>query len=271
MIVNLPVLVMDGIREFTFSNMLLQHILIVDSLTLPLPHIRLSGCACHSPLAHFYIHHSTSSIREIHPFTTITHLASKKAMTAKEESTIEIEFLFRKRGSDGPSNIPIKQRRTANMQWTNKLASIIDEEQGKLAEGKTEAIPNTDLSRSSIHTTLRLEGPYFTFAHPSAYRTAICLVAGTGLSGALAIAAAFVAQNSDNDDSTKRESSGSHEFNNTAAQSCSADGAPRPAPRWNRCVVVWSIRESQYVDMPFFHSKFSLKPVTSIHSLGIHD
>ena len=241
----------------------LQPFLIIKSLTLPLPHRRLSGCACHSPLAHFYIHHSTSSIREIHPFTTITHLASKKATAAKDMPTIDIEFLFRKRGSDGPSAIPIEQRRQANMQWTNKLASIIDEEQGKLNEDESQVVVNADPSRPSVQTALRLEGPYFTFANPSAYRTAICLVAGTGLSGALAIASAFVAQNNVPTANTKGKSSGLGGPDNTIGPSCSTDGTLRPAPRWDRCVVVWSVRESQYADMPFFHSK-SAKEVNSL-------
>ena len=147
------------------------------------------------------------------------------------------------------------------MQWTNKLASVVDEEQGQPKERDINTKANFDPSRPSVQTALRLEGPYFTFANPSAYRTVICLVAGTGLSGALAIAAAFVAQNDrmDNDKSTKTKIPASIGPEHLDGPSCGTDEALRLAPRWNRCVVVWSIRESQYVDMPFFHGKSALK------------
>jgi NAD(P)H-flavin reductase len=70
---------------------------------------------------------------------------------------------------------------------------------------------------------MRLEGPYFTPANPERYETVICLVAGTGVSGALAIAAAFQAGRAD--------------------------------ALWSRCVLIWTVRESDFVDLPFITGK----------------
>ena len=41
---------------------------------------------------------------------------------------------------------------------------------------------------------VRAEGQYFTPADPARYHTVVCIVAGTGISGALAIIGAFAAQ-----------------------------------------------------------------------------
>lgn len=226
------------------------------SLILPLPRKRLSGCACHSPLAHFYIHHSESSIREIHPFTTITHLASKKSFLDNGEESINVEFLFRQ-SSAAPRTQPRQSSRhmlKKNMQWTNKLGALADEESlnntvpSKGAPASPSTMSDHDataLAASSVKTTLRLEGPYFTPASPSSYRTVVCLVAGTGLSGAIAIAAAFAADRILVPDDARQLP--------TTATTCTM-----PAGRvgcWRRCVVVWTVREGDYTDMPFFDCK----------------
>ena len=233
---------------------------------MKMPRRRLDGCACTSPLAHFYIYHAGSSIRELHPFTTITHLASENVKTPKDEDDLTIQFLFRKRSNSlQPSeSAPTPKRGFAEMartllspkikrkvQWTEKLASHADAQ-------VSAAIPilstSTNPKRASTFTfgpdhphtvatiPLRLEGPYFTHADLSRYRTVICLVAGTGISGAIAIAGAFA--ETERQRTTTMDSCGSLE----GAGACMASTANGI---WERCVVVWSVREEDYIDMPF--------------------
>ncbi|KAL6720368.1 hypothetical protein ACLMJK_002289 [Lecanora helva] len=206
-------------------------------LTLPLPRRRLDGCACHSPLAHFHIHHTESSIREIHPFTTITHLASQKVATPSSTSqkvitlprndkeTVTVQFLFRKSQNTPTPTLSTNhpQEEKKSKEWTNKLASLVEEPilTSDSTSEKTEDPEKNPNPSSTHHTSLRLEGPYFTPAEPSRYSTVICLVAGTGISGAIAIAAAF------------RSSRGEQN------------------PRWKRCVIFWSVRETEYIRLPF--------------------
>ena len=217
---------------------------------MPLPRKRLSGCACHSPLAHFYIHHSESSIREINPFTTITHLASKKILIQEGEEFISIQFLFRqsvpKSAPQTLSQPPMKK----STQWTNKLAALVDEEKADVSRHNSRAstqprqidpgLSETIVS-SGVKTSLRLEGPYFTPANPEAYKTVVCLVAGTGLSGAIAIAAAFKAQASAS----------------IAGASCTMRA--ESGRRWERCFVIWTVREKDFVEMPFFDGTSIIK------------
>ena len=247
---------MAGIGRVNLSRMMTTCV-NEDSLTLLLPRKRLSGCACHSPLAHFYIHHSQSSIREIHPFTTITHLASKKPTLQGGELSISIQFLFRQSMPTVDSQSLTRATSKQSIQWTNKLASLVDEEKTgtHITNEDTSTRPNsimtsTEFSESSvskgIDTPLRLEGPYFTLANPESYRTVVCLVAGTGLSGAIAIAAAFKAH---------RSGLSSHLKAHTSVPDSAHSIAIESTQKWDRCVVIWSVREKDYVEMPFFHGK----------------
>lgn len=162
----------------------------VFSLVLPLPRHRLDGCACTSPLAHFYIHHAQSFVRELHPFTTITHLASQNTITPQTEDDILIKFLFRKSGRsssvpDTPSrkhvwamgfgllNLKVKP----TFQWTDKLASLADQRM-PISEGvddfvldqsnwapfsgqSTIATLDPNHPHQTVDIGLRLESPYF--------------------------------------------------------------------------------------------------------------
>ena len=193
---------------------------MLNRLSLNIPRRRLDGCACKSPLAHFYVYHGDSSLRELHPFTTITHLASEAAVDPTAD-TLPIQFLFRKRGSPNKeltlttppaagqchtcpaftsTLLPLRKRRYhSQLQWTDKLASLVDNQSAHTAA------PNSQISDSKSYdveadndptsavTQVRLEGPYFTLSDPAAYPSVVCLVAGTGISGALAIASAFIA------------------------------------------------------------------------------
>ena len=239
------------------------------SVTMPLPRARLSGCSCRSPLAHFYIHHSDSSIRELHPFTTITHLASRNSTTPTSEDDFPIQFLFRKRGK--PSAVPTsgketrlnrclaiprlfrtKKQRIQSTQWTDRLAGLVDERQGQLKGPYDNTMDLTPVTTSTprspsprrpfprIDVSLRLEGPYFSPADPSRYNTVVCLVAGTGISGAIAIGSAFV--------EAQRSRS---EKDCCPPSTCGPSTAPSTF-RWQNLVIVWSVKAADAISLPFF-------------------
>lgn len=201
------------------------------SITLPLPRKRLSGCACHSPLAHFYIHHTQSSIREVHPFTTVTHLASTKRTTRDDEEFISVQFLFR-------ASLPDGENPKKPMQWTSRLGSLADEELEKSPvdpERDPGQLEHHDwkeaVSLPGVNTNVRLEGPYFSPSNPERFKTVVCLVAGTGLSGAIAMAAAFKAQRSS-----------------------------QQTTLWQRCFLIWTVRERNYTTIPLLDGMMILIP-----------
>ncbi|MCJ1292574.1 hypothetical protein MMC34_004125 [Xylographa carneopallida] len=254
------------------------------SLVLGLPRHRLDGCACTSPLAHFYIHHAESSLRELHPFTTITHLASQNRLTIQTEDDLPVQFLFRKRGTAGaPEITPEKHARISalnffsvkpkpSVQWTDKLASLADrtrsisEDVEKIASDHSSSTVSSgqlqtdalDQARAltMVDIGLRLEGPYFTPADPSRYKIVICFVAGTGVSGAIAIAAAFI--------DMKRQQTAIRTENNLSTPKrvssvpaiCSSSKSSASST-WQRCVVFWSVRVDDYVELPFFNDPSS--------------
>lgn len=214
------------------------------SITVPIPRSRLAGCSCRSPLAHFYIHHGDSSTREVHPFTTITHLATKDATTPAENDEIVIQFLFRKVAA-----VDSFQHKTArrtwlstiysrfrkepakSAQWTEKIASSLDRKHDQQNYDHLER--KEQVWHTSVDLALRLEGPYFSPADPSRYHTVVCLVAGTGISGAIAIAGAFRAL---------------HTSQSPAESGYSESDSSEPL--WRRCIIVWSVRERDYIDLP---------------------
>ncbi len=189
-----------------------------------------------------------------------------------------IQFLFRKSRSSRAfvPNTDHPREEKSSKQWTNKLASHVEDvsatekpehEQQQGLKGRT----GQPIS-STYHTSLRLEGPYFTPANPGFYKTVICLVAGTGISGAIAIAAAFGAQSA-----TEREQAVAvsaalgaeldpkpEATEGTAAEvrpsrttSTAEDGPSFQLPIrhqriWKRCIIVWSVREADYIKLPFF-------------------
>ena len=248
--------------------------LIVSSLVLQLPRHRLDGCACTSPLAHFYLYHSGSSVRQLHPFTTITHLASQNMITPTTEHDLPIQFLFRKQGRNRPNPEPVPRkyglvlvrglvhRRAPTAEWTDKLASLADKI--ILAPQSVENTRSTDLHHTSqpppaqssyleqiAEIGVRVEGPYFTPADPSRYHTVVCIVAGTGVSGAISIIDAFV--------ELKRQRAA----NFPASSSCESSSCDAPQQSsasmkvWERCVVVWSVKGDEYTDLPFLKSELS--------------
>ena len=257
-----------GMRIYELSGKMDSSLVAIGKgwfcLTVPLPKKRLSGCACHSPLAHFHIHHMESSIRELHPFTTITHLASQKFSSSGSDEHIMIQFLFRK-SKASPSSTSLTEKdpeRRLKREWTNKLADLVDEETvepSQPSEKSEESNLHRERLSSHYQTRLRLEGPYFTPANPAVYDTVICLVAGTGVSGAVAIAAAFRQQSVIEASEPETTVHGLEELHDIPLErnfTISSFLAPSgKAGIWKRCVVVWSVREAEYIDLPFWHGK----------------
>lgn len=163
-----------------------------------------------------------------------------------------------------------KKKEGPALQWTDKLASLADKQipaSENTADSRSVTLNESNWEpsrrRSStpilgpdhphpiVDIPLRLEGPYFTPADPLRYRTVICFVAGTGVSGAIAIAGAFAEM--------KREKAANlpvyHEVGPGGGPSKPSDPSIKI---WERCVVVWSVRADDYVDLPFFKSNFTL-------------
>lgn len=101
-----------------------------------------------------------------------------------------------------------------------------------------------------IDVALRLEGPYFSPADPSRYHKVVCLVAGTGISGAIAIAGAFAESQRSRVQSTSEKAS-----------------LPSTSP-WQKCVVIWSVKSSDFVELPFFENCEGLELQTSLTGEG---
>ncbi|KAL8761891.1 MAG: hypothetical protein Q9184_002022 [Pyrenodesmia sp. 2 TL-2023] len=170
--------------------------------------------------------------------------ATIDATTAPESKEIVIQFLFRRVGAAAVSLQPPRQRPrllglftvkdkkpVKSGEWTGKLASSLDQ---KILEQSNAPLNHRAPERQiSLDLSLRLEGPYFSPADPSRYHTVVCLVAGTGISGAMAIAGAFRAVH----------------FERLAADKKSPDPT-NSRPVWQRCIISWSVREEDYVDLP---------------------
>lgn len=189
-----------------------------------------------------------------------------------------IQFLFRRskasRSLTTSTGHPREEK--ASKEWTNKLASLVD-------EGSPGVPPPKELlndpekhveRRLSAHfnTSLRLEGPYFTPANPTSYNTVICLVAGTGVSGAIAIAAAFSAQSSgiESGDVAPSEPRTSERTNSATEQGTSCQLPAREGRIWRRCIIIWSVRESDFIELPFFQESPGLEVRSHLTGKG-HD
>ncbi|KFY79043.1 hypothetical protein V498_08996 [Pseudogymnoascus sp. VKM F-4517 (FW-2822)] len=253
---------------------------MTSSLTVLLPRNRLDGCACTSPLAHFYLYHSGSSVRQLHPFTTITHLASQNATTPPSKDDLPICFLFRKQGRANKTLEPRtlvndftfltyfrRRRNSSPAEWTERLASLADKavlttgaslhHEAAILDPKepfTMLIsPTAGINTAHAPIGVRAEGPYFTPADPARYHTVVCIVAGTGISGALAIIGAFAAQRI-------RDAENAADMDICLPGTCCAVQDPAPVPvsgrrMWERCVVVWSVREGDYIALPALMGK----------------
>ena len=174
---------------------------------------------------------------------------------------MEIQFLFRKSKASRSFTSATDQsgERRSKREWTNKLADLVDEaaiSHSPPSEMSEEADLQKQQSSGQNQISLRLEGPYFTPTNPSSYDTVICLVAGTGVSGAIAIAAAF-RHHAMIDKLEPETTMFGHEKihgaplerNITTSSNLAPSGA---AGIWKRCVVLWSVRETEFIDLPFW-------------------
>jgi hypothetical protein len=146
----------------------------------------------------------------------------------------------------------------SKLQWTDKIANLVNVTTmekvvtplaSPLNHSGCEA-PHPGLAddcpvaiSSAANTAVRLEGPYFTSVNPAKYSCTICLVAGTGISGAIAIAGAFAERQRTRAEVTTDSSS------STATQTRARPGGFG----WQRCIIVWTVREEDHIDLPLLN------------------
>lgn len=118
-----------------------------------------------------------------------------------------------------------------SLPWTTRLASLAAKKEGTSKDYPKEILNQEDVP--CVDLSLRLEGPYFTAANPYSYSTIICLVAGTGVTGALAIGAAF------------------NKLASSSPSSIPAGNSPTKPRCWTRCCILWSVKADQEIDLPF--------------------
>ena len=166
------------------------------------------------------------------------------------ENEIFIQFLFRKSTKAPPAELDHpasqtlysrvlrgKKQRIQSTQWTQRFARLADE----LDRNMRPLSPGTSklesgyapVGEQGVNVSLRLEGPYFSPADPSRYDAVVCLIAGTGISGAVAIAAAF-------NEKSRQEQERSTEADATVTK-----------PRWHKCTIIWSVRATDDIELPF--------------------
>lgn len=189
---------------------------------------------------------------------------SKNAATPAADDDFVIQFLFRKRGN--PDAIPLekppnkylrltsrlfrgKKQRIQSTQWTQRLAGLVDQQQRHSAD--VDSNPHSNSLTAANHqlpriaVSLRLEGPYFSPADPSRYETVICFVAGTGISGALAIATAFA----------ERHRTVPAVLAVEKQQLIEPPPAGSRSLPWRRCIIVWSVKATEEVPLlPFINA-----------------
>ena len=170
-----------------------------------------------------------------------------------------VKFLFRKQGGKGPFVSNEGQSKLSRLwsrifkadeggtsgQWTERLAALVDRKPSLVRRGSAATVMSVVFPRRSV--ALRLEGPYYSPADPFRYEKVICFVAGTGISGAIAIATAFTELNASQSEQSLPEE-----------KSTTSLSQPRRSP-WRRCIIVWSVRATDYVDIPFFEHKPGLE------------
>jgi len=175
------------------------------------------------PLKTYYLNVSSASKFENHPFTACNGALSTSGTGEQQD----IVFLWRVPTTGKPDK---KQSR----EWTTKLACLMDSTQESdkmdLEVGNTLSVEPTDERKLSGNTlgnlqsrtiALRMQGPY-TIPHSpfNEYRTVVCMIGGTGISGALSLANTFLA--------------------------LKASGKPCVTERLS---IVWSIRETEDAEL----------------------
>ena len=124
-------------------------------------------------------------------------------------------------------------------EWTARLAGLAEERKShpkRIFSDTSKLELGCKSQEDGVDIAIRLEGPYFSPADPTRYDTVVCLVAGTGISGAIAITSAFNASVLEEQESRN---------------AVSAVGTTFP---WRRCIIVWSLKESDDVELPFLQA-----------------
>ncbi|KAG8626122.1 hypothetical protein KVT40_006523 [Elsinoe batatas] len=132
------------------------------------------------PLTSWYLNAPAISKWQIHPFTP----ARQRSSTLSEDALSNaVVFLWR------VPNMSRKEKKQAK-EWTTRLTALITES----VEGGQEAdISVQNEQRRSIGINLRLEGPYPLSHRPfERYSHVVCVVGGTGITGALSLAERFI-------------------------------------------------------------------------------
>lgn len=191
-------------------------------------------------------------------------------MTPPTDDNFPIKFLFRKRTrllafpkeTEATGHVfpflkyfHTKPRRAQGTQWTERLAGLVDKKtaeqqplQGQTGGASADIKPlNLSQGYPIVPVSLRLEGPYFSPADPSRYDTVVCLVAGSGISGAIAIAGAFT-YSSEQHQQHKSELTVTSRSNDNVDPELPRLSTPR-SPSWKRCVIVWSVRDGDFIDL----------------------
>lgn len=137
-----------------------------------------------------------------------------------------------------------KKQRIKSTQWTQRLAGLVDQQSPSADDG---SVPRSNGFTAAgqqfprIAVSLRLEGPYFSPADPSRYEKVVCFVAGTGISGGLAIATAFA----------ERHRSVTSVLAVEKHQLIEPHPAGARSLPWRRCIIVWSVKATDEVSLPF--------------------
>lgn len=206
--------------------------------TADLPRSTLSQLAVteNLPLKHFYLNVPAISNWQNHPFTTASDLAGLDPDTPSD-----IVWLFR------VSSLGKKEKKQVR-EWTVKLAALLGSSASSRDLAPTTAENATDEERDlaitinsspSAATTpslqtlpikLRLEGPYTTPHSPFPTHTHIlAIVGGTGITGALSLAARFTALASPPSSKTPHST-------------------PNP-PTTTTLTILWSVRAAEAADL----------------------
>jgi hypothetical protein len=91
-------------------------------------------------------------------------------------------------------------------------------------------------------------------------------VAGTGVSGAMAIASAFKEVERQTTTALQSMTSEVEDFGEGSTRNSFA--VPEHTRVWERCIVVWSVREDDYVNLPIFEASPSSSLEVRIHHTG---
>ena len=128
-------------------------------------------------------------------------------------------------------------KRRKGMQWTTKVAKLAEDKEKIGIESSCRDSGRIEPAR--VELSLRLEGPYFTPADPYRYDSTVCLVAGTGISGALAIGSAF------------------NKHASEPSPSLPAEDYPKQRRRWTCCTIIWSVKADEDIELPFLEPRSS--------------